>query len=114
MSLQTVTEGQVIADGTEQTILTFSHVSRFSGFVSLSQMLLGDTVAITEYVDFGGGWERYNQDIYNGFQINPALYFVPRDSSLPHQITVQQTAGVMRSYRFKFIEEVIPISGFDL
>jgi hypothetical protein len=73
-------------------------------------MALGDTVLLTEYVDFGTGWELYHQDTFINAQPAPAVYFIPKETSLPHRITLFQTAGVNRTFRYKFIKEIIPVN----
>jgi hypothetical protein len=42
---------------------------------------------------------------YSGVQPDPALRFPPREVVNGMQITLQQTAGIFRSFNFQFVKE---------
>ena len=98
-------EGNLSADGTEQTLLEFSDVGRISGYVDLSEMGVGDTVYIRQYVLVNGVYQRYASEPYTGIQADPAIYITPKETDKGLRITLQQTAGTLKNYDNRFTLE---------
>ncbi len=94
--------GSVVADGSEQLLLEVT-VKRISGFVDLTPLQGGDTVVVRSYVDsdMGGGYKKYAEEPYVG--PSNVLYITPRESPGKLKFTLQQTAGVMRTFPYKFM-----------
>ena len=107
MKLELVAEGTLIADGTEQTLVEDTLLSNLSGFISLFNMEIGDTVTIRQYVDMNGdGYRLYADETYNDAQIQPAVYITSKTSNTRMRITLQQTAGTYRQFAYEFNREV--------
>lgn len=106
--LSPLKRGNLIADGTEQTLLEFVDVGAVTGYVSLKEMLGGDTVIIRQYmrIEEGGSYEPYASETFTGFQANPTLYFTRKETDLGIKITLEQTAGVFKHFINDFLREV--------
>jgi len=53
MSLELLAEGELRADGSEQTLIRVEYISKIMGYVSLSSMEEGDEVMIRQYFKIG-------------------------------------------------------------
>lgn len=99
-------EGKIVANGTEQLVCETSALAVFSGFISLSQMQLGDKVILRQYVDIGNGFEEYHEDTYADAQESSLVHFLPMElASKTVRVTLEQTAGAFREFRFKYYKE---------
>lgn len=105
MGFETFAEGTLIANGAEQTVTEITEAVRFSGYISLSQLQAGNTVVLRQYIKLFAIWEKYNEEIYSGLQVNPIIYFTPKEIASSLKVTLQQTAGVLRAFSYKFIKE---------
>lgn len=105
--LELLSEGTLIADGTEQTLAELLTTGYLSGNVDLSNLQAGDTVRIREYVRIksGGDYKLYDYADYSGVQSRPAMYVARLPSKYGVKITLQQTAGTYRSYDYHFFKE---------
>jgi hypothetical protein len=105
--LQPQSSGLITADGSEQTLLLFSGLGRISGNIDLSNMQAGDTVRIRQYLQVvaGGAWRRYWMETYSGVQTDPLVYITPKESDFNVRVTLEQTAGVLRTFEYNFIKE---------
>lgn len=101
-----IKKGNIMADGTEQTILEFEDVGKVMGYIDLSNMETGDTVVMKQYMKIlNGDYKRYAREIYTGLQEDPILYIKCKETELGIKVTLQQTAGVFRSFDYNFIRE---------
>jgi len=84
------------------------HPFMVEGWFDLSPLQSGDTVVLTEYVSVdGSGYGVYLSSEFSGAQEMPVIHFHMR-SFLPDQkykLTINQTAGTLRSFPFRFIAE---------
>ena len=105
--LRILRKGTLVADGSEQTLIEYSGVvALISGYVDLSNMTDGDEVAITSYVKIkeDGDYIPYRREVFTGKQPEPALYILPRPAGLAYKVTLQQTAGMYKSFDYLFIK----------
>jgi len=105
--LQTLKSGNIHADGTEQSLLEFIGISTVSGYVDLSEMTLGDTVVIRQYIKLlqGADYQKYAQETYAGIQQEPVVYITPKKSDNALKVTLQQATGLFKNYDNNFIGE---------
>lgn len=106
--LKVIAEGSITANGTEQTLLEYHGLAIISGYIDLSSMDLEDTVIIKAYVKMekGGDWVLYRPETFVGKQTEPALYIMPRLSAYAFKITIQQTTGTFKTFKYLFIKGV--------
>jgi hypothetical protein len=106
--LESLKVGSIIADGVEQTLLDFSGLGRISGNVDLSELQLGDSVTLRLYIKVttGGSWRKYHEETYTDIQILPLIYIVPKETDFGLKVTIQQIAGIFRTFEYNFIKEV--------
>ena len=105
--IKLIKSGNLHADGTEQSLIEFTGVSTVSGYVDLSEMTLGDTVVIRQYIKLvqGVDYQKYAQETYIGQQQEPAVYITPKKSDNALKVTLQQTTGSLKNYDNNFIGE---------
>jgi len=103
--LKVIGEGTLTADGTEQTVIEYVGTAMIQGYIDLQNLSDGDVVRFRIYVRIkeDGDYKLYADDTYSGVQPQPALYFVPRLSGYAFRVTLQQTAGVYRSFDYVFV-----------
>jgi len=105
----TLSKGTVVADGTEQVVVETRTPGRVMGYIDLQEMAPGDTVVIRQYIRVrpDGAFKKYAEESFSGAQDVPIIYIRPKESANNGiRVTLQQTAGVMRSYDFHFLREV--------
>lgn len=95
------------ADGTEQEVLNTSGRGKYEGWIDLVNMQAGDTVDVKEYVMLksGGSFRLYATTTYSGVQAEPAIHVTRKLSEYGLKVTLQQTAGVNRTYDYEFLKE---------
>lgn len=108
MAFRTSARGELVADGSEQPVLEISKAGRFSGYVTLRNMLAGDTVVMKQYFKVGGQYDVYWAETYTGAQENPVQYVTPKESVSGMKVTLEQSAGTLRTFPFEFIVEELP------
>jgi len=102
--------GTLTADGTEQTIVEITGVLvRLAGYIDLANMAAGDTTVVRIYMMLksGGAYRKYVEEEYKDAQTLPALFCVERVAKYGIKITLQQTAGVYRTYDYNMFKEVL-------
>jgi hypothetical protein len=107
IKIEVVAEGTLTADGTEQTVaeLTSSEPAKFHGWLSLGNMDLGDKVTIRTYGrDQAGAYKTHAVELYEDALEQPMVNVIEKITEA-YQITLQQTAGVYRSYDYRFYKE---------
>jgi len=104
--IEPIAKGTITADGTEQTLLEYTEqASVISGYVDLSEMTLGDTVIIRQYMktEKDGEYKKYAEETYIGKQDIPLVYITPKVIDVAVKITLQQTAGTFKTFTFSFM-----------
>jgi len=109
VTLEEVSVGTLTADGLEQTVAELTVLGTLEGYIDLANMQAGDTVIIREYVRLksGGTYRLYASSTYSDAQSEPALHVVKLPTKYGVRVTLQQTAGVNRTYDYNFFREVI-------
>jgi hypothetical protein len=80
------------------------------GWLDLSAMGSGDTVVVCEYVAVDGvNLCRYACVTYSGVQSDSVVRFHSKQllSNMLYRVTIMQTAGVLRSFPYGFLLEVL-------
>lgn len=104
---ETVKSGNITANGTEQTLLEYEDVGRVIGYIDLSEMDVGDSVILRQYMrlEKKGAYKKYAQQTFGGFQDPPLLYVTPKETDLGIKFTLEQTAGAFRCFIYDFMKE---------
>jgi len=105
MIIQILVEGELMADGTEQVLVEITYLAKIMGYVDLSKMKDGDRVILRQYVKIGD-WKLYKKEEYAGKQIEPIIYITPKVSKKGVRVTLQQIAGIYRTFPYQFFKEV--------
>jgi hypothetical protein len=97
-----------LADGSEQVVLEYIGLGRVFGYIDLQNMVEGDEVVIRQYMRLkpGGAFKRYAQASFSGVQTDPVVYIQPKEVDYGVRVTLQQIAGVFKSFDFNFLYEV--------
>jgi hypothetical protein len=105
--LKPIGSGSLFADGTEQTLLEFNGIARITGYVDLSNMTIGDTIIIRQYMKLTSksNYKKYAEQTLTGVQPEPVLYITPKETDVAILITLQQTTGVFKEFPYNFMEE---------
>jgi len=101
---EVLAEGVLTADGTVQTLVEAEGLGLYYGLVSLDKMEEGDKVVIETWgrVIEGGEWRRYASMVYGGEQKNPLLVWMPVLCRWGFKVTLQQIAGVYKTFEYGF------------
>jgi len=117
---EVLAEGVLTADGTVQTLVEAEGLALYYGLLSLDKMEWGDQVVVETWVRVvsGGEWRRYAKMEYAGSQkanevllkssdgsvvpIDPALVWFPVLARYGFKVTLQQVAGVYRTFEYGF------------
>lgn len=102
-------EGEITADGSEQTILEIHELATVYGWIDLSEMVANDVVTIKYYVrtEEYGEFRKYAEETYRDVQDNPMVRFPPVVSRYGIKITLQQTSGEFKSFKYQFFKGVV-------
>lgn len=105
--LKPIKSANLIADGTEQTLLEFEGVAKIIGYVDLSAMAMGDTIIIRQYMKIvaDGSYKKYAEQPVVGIQPEPLLYITPKETDVAILITLQQIAGILKRFPHNFMKE---------
>jgi hypothetical protein len=107
MGFRPITEGVLTADGSEQVLFSGTGPGRYSGYIDFSSMVGGDVTIIREYILINGIYKVYHTESYTGMPTDLVLSISPKESISGVQLTLQQTAGILRDYAYQFIVEEI-------
>lgn len=105
--MSVIARGTLVADGTEQTILTYTgDIAMIQGYIDLSSMSVGDSVTIRLYVKIkpDGEFKLYKEENYAAPSKEELVYVLPRLSGYGIKITLQQTYGSYKSFDYLFIK----------
>jgi hypothetical protein len=105
--LKPIKTGNLVADGTEQTLLEFEDVAKIIGYVDLSAMVIGDTIIIRQYMKIAADetYKKYAEQPLVGVQPEPLLYITPKETDVAILITLQQTTGTLKRFPHNFMKE---------
>lgn len=103
--------GTLTADGTEQTIYDEADTVPWmfeGGKVDLTNMQAGDTVVLRKYARIiaGGGLILEDTNTYNGAQAVPLVTFERQANIYGVRVTLEQTAGVNRTYVHQWFDQM--------
>lgn len=98
-------EGNLHADGSEQTLVEYTETGRVSGYIDLNKMQLGDKTIIRQYLRVNGFYSKYAEEAYENTQNTPIIYVTPKETDKGLKITLQQTNGLFKDYNNRFILE---------
>jgi hypothetical protein len=105
-TFETPVEATITMDGTEQVLLekTDGVIALVDGYVDLTNMAVGDTIIIRQYmkVRTGGDYVKYAEETYTGAQAVPLIYISVKPAKIAVKVTAEQTAGVNRSLDCQF------------
>lgn len=107
MGIEVVKEGNLNADGSEQTLVEFTELGKMEGHISLSNLALGDTLVIRQYEKVYGAYSKYAEESYSGVQALPAVFITPKSGKDGIKITIQQTAGTLKAFNHCFFKETM-------
>ena len=99
--------GTVAADGSEQTVREYVGLGKLHIYLDLAAMQAGDTTMIRQYMKIkaGGAYRKYAEETYSGVQTMPLLSIVMKPAKDGVMVSLQQTAGVNRSYDWQTLVE---------
>jgi len=108
--MDVVAEGTLNVDGTEQTLINKEddkYPFVLAAWLDLSNMEAADTIILREYVKVkkGGTMVKYAEKGYSGIKPDPALFISSKPSAYGIKITMQQTAGAMKSFDYIVIRQ---------
>ena len=116
MSLRTIlppltehASGTLTADGTEQDVTELTIQATLEGLIDLANMEVGDGVTIREYIKLksGGTYRLYESATYSDAQTKPGVHVVKLPGRHGVKITLEQTAGVNRTYDYEFFRGLL-------
>jgi len=80
------------------------------GYIDVSQLQSGDSITIREYIAVDGvNYNTYITLTLTGAQQDPVLRFHTKTllRNMKYKITITQTSGTLRTFKYGFIEEVM-------
>jgi len=83
------------------------------GYIDLSQLASGDAVEVREYIAVDGvNYKLYARVAYSGPVSEPVIRFHTKTllCNMKYKVTVIQTSGVLRSFPYGFILEVLGVA----
>lgn len=99
----------IVADGTEQTLVQLfgGITSQVEGYVDLANLADGHSLTIKLYVRVraDGSWGAYHEESYSGVQALPLVYISKKPENHGLLVTLQQTAGIYKTFDYEFFTE---------
>jgi len=80
------------------------------GYIDVSQLQSGDSITIREYIAVDGvNYNTYITLTLSDAQQDPVLRFHTKTllRSMKYKITITQTSGALRTFKYGFVEEVM-------
>jgi hypothetical protein len=114
MAIRVVKKGILTADGTEQTLVELTELTKLEGYVDLSNLGSGDTIVIRQYQKINGTYRQYAEESYSGAQSLPAIYITPKSGEDGIKVTLQQTVGTLRAFPYCFFKETEAKKAFNV
>jgi len=105
---EVLAEDVLTADGTVQTLVEAEGLGLYYGLLSLDKMDMADKVVVETWVRVvsGGAWRRYARMEYAGRQDDPCLVWFPVLARYGFKVTLEQVAGVYKTYEYGFYRRV--------
>ncbi len=103
-----------MANGSQQVMLEGTGAGRYSGYIDLGEMQAGDTIVVRQYILINGSYKVYHTESYADAQGDPVLYVQPKESVAGIKLTLQQQAGINRSFAYQFIVERLLAPGISI
>jgi len=102
-----LSNGNLTANGSEQTLAEFVGTGSVYGSVGLDEMVEDDTVVIRQYIQqiVGNSYHLYGSESYSGVQVLPVVYFPAKATTVAIKTTLKQTSGAYKRYRHDFLWE---------
>ena len=102
-------QGDLTADGTEQTVWDVTTNKWFSGYIDLENMAAADIVTLKRYIKVRSTgvstlvleWSETYNDAQTGKKI---IYIPPIPSDAEYKVTLTQSAGTNRVFPWKIFE----------
>jgi hypothetical protein len=100
---------------TETTVVEFANVGNTyitEGYIDLGNLASGDTVVVTEYIAVDGvNYRIFDQNTFQNAQSKPIIRFHAKTftSNMKHKVTINQTAGTLRSFPYSFVQEIMGV-----
>jgi len=97
----------------ETTIVEIANVGSpfiVEGYIDVSQLQDGDTLEIREYISVDGvNYQKFMSIILSNAQDNPIIRFHAKTftDDMKYKVTIIQTTGTVRSFPYRFIEEIL-------
>ena len=106
MTLTILSESSILADGTEQTLITGTGLGIYFGIISLENMVAIDVVNIRVdgKIAVGDSYISYFRQQYLGTQADPFVHISPK--TLPYiRVTLEQVTGTYKNFKYGFYKE---------
>jgi len=106
-------EGEVTLTELDAEVEVFSvsddRVMVVTGYIDLSEMQTGDTVVLREYIAIEpyGIPKGFNTVSYSDVQADPIVCFPLKVIRGAYRLTIKQTAGAPRSFKYQFFKFVV-------
>jgi len=109
--LKIISRGTLLADGTEQTLLEYVGTAVVQGYMDLQNLREGDEVVVTSYVKVkeDGEYKEYAKETFTGKVTPPMVYVLPRLSGVSMKVTLQQVAGIYKSFDYLFTRAQVAV-----
>jgi hypothetical protein len=106
VALTEVASGSIVADGTEQELVSHVGLGTYYGLISLHEMGGSDVVEISLYgrMTEGGDWRRYWKERYTRTQADPLVHLMPKTIKHGFRVTLRQVSGTMRTFEYAFFK----------
>jgi hypothetical protein len=101
------TTGTVTMTGAENTVFEVTEERVVEGYVDLTNMQAGDSISVKEYMRIasGGAYVLYGSQPLNDAQTIALLWITPKPGAYGVKLTIQQTAGVNRTFAYAVFKE---------
>lgn len=98
-----------LADGNELTLYESTSNKHYGAELNLDNMQAGDTTRVKAYtkVNSGDSYAEFFDQTYSGAdggQAAPVIYFPFKSAPYGYKLTIQQTAGTLRAYKYRVDE----------
>lgn len=102
-----IEKGNIVTDGSEQTILEFEGMGKVLGYIDVKNMKIGDKVTIRQYIKIreNDNYSKYAEEEYKDAQENPLIHIEPKEVDVALKVTIQQTAGFPNHFPNSFMRE---------
>ena len=91
---------------TETDLFDVTNDKYFASWIFTNTMQTGDVIVITAYIkdEQGDTLRKYDTRTLRNSQADPA-FFIPSTPTRQYKVTIQQTAGTLRTFNWQRIEQ---------